>query len=136
MIRARRANMKRRNIVLLVIVGIFMFFIVALAGIRAFIYFWKDIRDVTTDIGKYEEYLGEDGDYKENFGRYNDIFPNAIPASAEIEEFCYYYYNLWDPCYLGYLVYTCGEEEYQKEYERLKNIDSSKLESKKFSIKE
>ena len=42
-----------------------------------------------------------------------------------MEDFCYYYYNPENPCYLGYLVYACENEEYQKEYDRLKNIDSS-----------
>lgn len=85
----------------------------------------KDSKNLTTDIKKYEEYIGENGKYKEVNQVYNDIFPDTIPDTARIEDFCYYYYNPWDPCYLGYLVYTCDEKEYQMEYERLKKIQSS-----------
>lgn len=121
---------KKKNITLIVVAGIMGFtlfaILVFLGGIRYFSHIWnKDSRDITTDIGEYEEYLGENGKYKEHFFLYNDIFPDAIPASAEVEDFCYYYDNPESPCYLGYLVYACEGGDYQKEYNRLKNIDSS-----------
>lgn len=84
-----------------------------------------DSREMVANINKYEKYLGSSGKYKENYGTYNDIFPDKIPASAEIEDFCYYYYNPWDACYLGYLVYTCEKEDFNAEYKRLLNISSS-----------
>lgn len=103
------------------VIGVFFLLILGFIG------FWMyDSRDRTEDIGKYQEYIGKDGKYKENFDLYNDIFPDSIDENlCEIEDFCYYYYNPWDPCYLGYLVYTCDEEFFEKEYQRLKELDSS-----------
>ncbi len=89
------------------------------------VYCKLDSRELVTDISKYEKYLGENGKYKKNYGTYNDIFPDKIPANAEVDDFCYYYYNPWDASYLGYLVYTCGQEEFEKEYERLVKLPSS-----------
>ncbi|MEY8425729.1 hypothetical protein AALB52_24205 [Lachnospiraceae bacterium 38-14] len=103
------------------VIGVFFLLILGFIG------FWMyDSRDRTEDIGKYQEYIGKDGKYKENFDLYNDIFPDSIDKNVcEVEDFCYYYYNPWDPCYLGYLVYTCDEEFFEKEYQRLKELDSS-----------
>lgn len=78
-----------------------------------------------TDIGQYEKYLGPEGKYKEHFNTYNDIFPDAIPENAEVKDFIYYYYNPWDACYMGYLVYSCDADTYTAEYERLKALASS-----------
>ena len=103
------------------VIGVFFLLILGFIG------FWMyDSRVRTEDIGKYQEYIGKDGKYKENFDLYNDIFPDSIDKNVcEVEDFCYYYYNPWDPCYLGYLVYTCDEEFFEKEYQRLKELDSS-----------
>lgn len=87
--------------------------------------FLRDVKDSTKDITKYEKYLGALGKFKEHSNRYNDIFPDEIPKSAKVEQFCYDYYNLWDSNYLGYLAYTCDDKDYQKEYHRLTMIDSS-----------
>lgn len=76
-------------------------------------------KDKTTDISNYSEYLGSEGKHP------NDIFPNSIPDSAEIEKFTYYYYNPFDPNYVAYLVYSCNDEDYMKEIERLSKLDSS-----------
>lgn len=80
--------------------------------------FWKD-EYKTTNISNYNEYLGQDGKHS------NDIFPHNIPDSAEIEDFCYYYYNPFDPNYVSYLVYSCNDEDYSKEMERLSKLNSS-----------
>lgn len=79
---------------------------------------WKD-EYKTTNISNYNEYLGQDGKHS------NDIFPHNIPDSAEIEDFCYYYYNPFDPNYVSYLVYSCNDEDYSKEMERLSKLNSS-----------
>jgi len=76
-------------------------------------------KDKTTDISNYSEYLGSEGKHP------NDIFPNSIPDSAEIEDFSYYYYNPFDPNYVAYLVYSCNDEDYKKEIERLSKLNSS-----------
>ncbi len=89
------------------------------------LYIIADTREKVTDIAKYEKYLGEHGKYKENYGTYNDIFPDRIPAEAQVEDFCYYYYDPWDACYLGYLVYSCDKESFEAECERLYNVQSS-----------
>lgn len=85
----------------------------------------RDVYEVITNVSRYEKYLGADGKYKENYGTYNDIFPDEIPESAVIEDFCYCYYNPWDACYLGYLVYACERQEFEQEYRRLKELPSS-----------
>lgn len=43
-----------------------------------------------------------------------------------MKNFCYYYYNPFDPNYVSYLVYSCNDEDYMKEIERLSNLPSSK----------
>lgn len=83
--------------------------------VLGFICLWKyENVDKIEDIDKYEQYLGKDGKYKNNYGFYNNIFPDTIDGSScEVEDFCYYYYNPWDACYLGYLVYTCDEDFFE-----------------------
>lgn len=76
-------------------------------------------KDKSTKISSYSKYLGQDGKHK------NDIFPHSIPPSAKIEDFCYYYYNSLDPNYVSYLVYSCNDEDYMKETERLSKFHSS-----------
>lgn len=76
------------------------------------------------EVGQYEALLGADGIYKENYLGYNDIFPDEIPASAMVEDFYYKCYDKWDVSYMGYLVYTCDEADYEAEYARLADIDS------------
>lgn len=121
---------RKKKITLIVVAGtmgaVLFAALVLLGGICAYHHLWQeDFGDRTTDIGDYEEYLGEDGKYKEHLFLYNDIFPDRIPASAKVEEFYYSYDNPENPCYLGCLVYACEEEDYQREYDRLKKIDSS-----------
>jgi len=76
-------------------------------------------KDKTTNISDYSKYLGQDGKHN------NDIFPYSIPNSAEIEGFCYYYDDSFDPNYVSYLVYSCNDEDYMKETERLSKLHSS-----------
>ena len=100
-------------------------------------------RDKTNNIHDYNKYFGENSIYREEYNRCfgydlgnnsenstkilpTDIFPKSIPNSAKIEDFCYYYYNPFDPNYTVYLVYTCSDEDFIKETERLSKIDSSK----------
>lgn len=92
---------------------------------------------VVTDIEDYEAYFGSQGIHRskdteawkktrESYLVANDIFPEKLPQSAEVEDFYYEYYNPWDPCYLGYLVYRCDEEDYDAETERLRQIPMPK----------
>lgn len=77
-------------------------------------------RDKTTNITNYSKYFGENGKHR------NDIFPNVIPSSAKVEDFYYYYFNPFDPNYVSYLVYSCNDEDFNKETERLSTLTSSK----------
>ena len=74
----------------------------------------------TSNISNYDKYFGIKGKHN------NDIFPKNIPPSANVEDFYYYYYNPFDPNYVSYLVYTCDDEDFKKETERLRNLKSSK----------
>lgn len=80
---------------------------------------WSE-KDKTTNISDYNKYFGQNGEHK------NEIFPNTIPNSAKIEDFYYYYYNPFDKNYVSYLVYSCNDEDYAKEIDRLSNVSSSK----------
>jgi DNA-binding transcriptional MerR regulator len=90
-----------------------------------FIKSWTKV-DVVSDIEQYQSILGTSGEYKSNYIGVNNIFPNEIPLSADIEKFCYIYYDTFDANYLGYLVYTCSDEDYKIEYNRLKSLNKTK----------
>ncbi|WP_315118425.1 hypothetical protein [uncultured Clostridium sp.] len=77
-------------------------------------------RDKTTDIRNYNKYFGNESTHS------NDTFPKSIPDSAKVEDFCYYYYNSFDPHFVSYLVYTCNDEDFIEETERLSKLYSSK----------
>lgn len=97
-------------------------------GIGGIIMLWmKDNWEIVRDSSQYEYVLGENGKYKEHFNRYNDIFPDQLPGSAVVNEFEYNYYNPWDPCYTGILVYSCSENDYEKEYKRLTSLKSTEM---------
>lgn len=89
-----------------------------------FINAWVE-KEKTTDVNRYEEYLGSQGTHSGSILIKSDIFPDTIPESADVEEFLYYYYNPWDPCFFTYLVYTCDDEDYRTEIKRLQSINSS-----------
>lgn len=114
---------KRTSIIVTVIIIVIL--VVLLAAYGVFCLWIKDSKDLTQDITEYEEYLGANGKYKETFSIYNDIFPDSIPVSAEVEDFYFLYFNPWDANYMGYLVYTCDDKKFDEEYGRLKNISSS-----------
>lgn len=116
---------KRKKLIKNVLLYAFIIIGLFVAGFVAYtILSWGE-KDKTTDIKDYNKYLGETGIHSESFLIESDIFPKTIPDSAKVEEFLYYYYNPWDPCYASYLVYTCNDEEYKKEIERLHSINSS-----------
>ncbi len=113
---------------------ILSFFIVIIIALPlTFCAMWVE-RDKTTNIGDYNEYFGGNGKYRQNYVRWLgrngtnniDIFPESTPDSAKVEDFCYYYYNPFDPNIVSYLVYTCSDEDFMEETERLSNLNSSK----------
>ncbi len=91
-------------------------------------------RDKTTNIGNYNEHFGDNGKYRQNYVRWFghngtnniDIFPESTPDSAKVEDFCYYYYNPFDPNVVLYLVYTCSYEDFMEETGRLSKLNSDK----------
>ena len=118
-------------------------FIVAAAvvvGVAAAVFFLISHfaeKNVVTDIREYEKYFGPQGIHqskntdawektRESYLVLNYIFPEKLPESADVEAFYYEYYNPWDPCYLCYMVYSCDEEDYKAETERLRQISMPK----------
>lgn len=110
-----------------IVIGVLIFII---AAVLAFgFYLFRDlspINEEVTDIANYSEFMGSNGKHSKKYLIYNDIFPDRIPNSAEVEDFYYCYYNPWDPNFVAYLVYTCGQDEYKAEVERLSKLNSTK----------
>ena len=80
---------------------------------------------VYTSISDYEHIYGVEGKYKDEMIGYNNIFPDSIPESADVKDFYFEHSTSWDDSYLGLLVYSCDTEDFEREYQRLKEIDSS-----------
>lgn len=114
-----KKHMKHVFITAFIIIGLLI------VGLVAFIVMNLSEKDKTIDINKYEKYLGANGNHSGTTLIESNIFPKSIPESAMVEDFIYYYYNPWDPCFFAYLVYTCNDEDYKNEMERLQSIDSS-----------
>ncbi len=119
--------MKLPNKKVIIIVMIATLLAIAAVGLKdvAVKLFKGSISEHVIEIDKYESVLGENGKYKEHFYRYNDIFPDKIEEDWKVEEFCYSYFNLADPCYMGYLVLELDENAFVQESTRLKNLQSS-----------
>lgn len=114
---------KRSLIAIGVLVALIV--VIVISGVALLISGWVE-KDKVTNITHYSEYLGRNGKHSEKYLIRNDIFPDRIPKSAKMEDFYYYYYNPWDPNYVAYLVYTCSEDEYKAEIERLSKLNSTK----------
>ncbi|MDP4179581.1 MAG: hypothetical protein Q8942_00635 [Bacillota bacterium] len=82
-------------------------------------------KEETANVSDYSLYFGLGGKHDKAYLIKNDIFPEAIPSTANVEKFQYCYYNSFDPNYVCYLVYTCDDDEYKAERERLSKIRSS-----------
>ncbi len=113
-------------ILAIVVVLLVLLITVSVASLKkAFSILMNKEQTVYTSISDYEKLYGEGGRYKEKYIGYNDIYPDNIPDSAEVETFYHAHVSLWDDSYLGYLVYNCDEKDYDMEYERLSEIESS-----------
>lgn len=82
-------------------------------------------KEETTKVAEYSSYFGPGGKHENDSLIKYDVFPKTLPTTANVENFHYLYYNLLDPNYLCYLVYTCDEDEYKSEKKRLSEIQSS-----------
>lgn len=122
---------KKKTVTAVFIIGALVVMGVAAAAVILISLFTE--KNVVTDVGEYEKYFGPQGihrsnsteaweETRESYLVLNDIFPEKLPDSAEVEDFYYEYFNPWDPCYLCYLVYSCDEEDYKAETDRLKQI--------------
>ncbi len=114
--------MKRKYIVPVIVILI----LAVLGGcITYLVDIWVE-KDQTSDIHRYEEYLGKDGLHRQKYLIANQIFPETIPTSAKVETFIYQYDNPWDPNYVVYLVYTCDKNDYAQEVQRLSALEKTK----------
>ena len=89
----------------------------------------KDAKvEVNTDIGKYQDYIGENAqeEYQNKWGMDESIFPEKITAEMDVKDYKMVYYNPWDAQYLSYLVVDYDEETFEKETERLREYPSTK----------
>lgn len=110
----------------LAVIGIIAIIYTALISVLVGIFVFSDADSTaTTDIAEYELYLGEEGKYKQNYLAYNDIFPDFIPDSAEVEIFNNICEDGIDKHYLSYLVHTCSDDDFTAERERLAGLDST-----------
>ena len=84
--------------------------------------------EVNKDIGKYQDYIGENEqeEYQNKWGMDESIFPEKITAKMDVKDYKMVYYNPWDAQYLSYLVVDYDEETFEKETERLREYPSTK----------
>ena len=79
--------------------------------------------DVSTDINEYNKYIhcGKNNEYAIGDTEMFDVFPQTIPANADVTEYQLTYYNPWDGQYIVYMTldYKTG---YDEEIARLERI--------------
>lgn len=123
---------KRTKVVLRIVLIVILLIGIMVTSVVYIFTHWVE-RNIVTDIEDYETYFSAQGIHRtrdpsklkktsESYLVIDNIFPGKLPESAEVEDFHYEYYNSWDPCYLSYLVYSCDENDYKAETERLKQI--------------
>lgn len=86
----------------------------------------KPKSEVFDDVTKYDELMDKNGNYRNKFLNGGDIFPEKIFESAVVENFRMEYKQPYDEKYnyMVYLVYTCDDNEFEAERERLSKIES------------
>lgn len=123
---------KRKKVMLRIVLIVILLVGIIVTPVVYIITHWVE-KNIVTDIEDYEAYFGAQGIHRtkntsklkktsESYLVIDNIFPQKLPESAEVEDFYYEYYNPWDPCYLSYLVYSCDENDYKAEAERLQQI--------------
>ena len=123
---------KRAKVMMRIVLIVILLVGIIVTSVVYTITHWVE-KNVVTDIEDYETYFGAQGIHRtsntsrpkktsESYLVMDNIFPEKLPESAEVEDFYYEYYNSWDPCYLSYLMYSCDENDYEAETERLKQI--------------
>ena len=111
-------------IVGIVLLAFILYWVITGASILGIMYLIsKDAKvEVNTDIGKYQDYIGENAqeEYQNKWGMDESIFPEKITAKMDVKDYKMVYYNPWDAQYLSYLVVKYEETAYEKEIARLK----------------
>lgn len=128
----KKMNIKKKVflIVGIVLLALILSWVIMGASILGMMYLIsKDAKvEVNTDIGKYQDYIGENAqeEYQNKWGMDESIFPEKITAKMDVKDYQMVYYNPWDAQYLSYLVVDYDEESFEKETERLREYPSTK----------
>ena len=113
---------KITTIVLLALVTHYVLMMVFVIGFFAASFYGAKI-EVSTDTGEYNKYIhgGKNNEYSMGDGEMFDVFPQTIPANADVTDYQLTYYNPWDGQYVVYMTldYKSG---YDDEIARLSNI--------------
>lgn len=84
--------------------------------------------EVHTDISEYSKYMfGSEAEenYQSKWGMDESIFPAEITPNMNVLDYKMVYYDPWDAQYLGYLVVSYDDADYEKEVERLTQYAST-----------
>lgn len=117
-------------IVGIVLVAFVLYWVITGTSILGIMYLIsKDAKvEVNTDIGKYQDYIGENAqeEYQNKGDMDESIFPEEITAKMDVKDYKMVYYNPWDAQYLSYLVVEYDYADFVKETERLREYPSTK----------
>ena len=115
------------KIVLIVIGSIMLYTLIPLLLVLVLCLGFNDKYEITTDINKYEDVIGNKSKnkYKDKWGMDEKIFPKSI-KELDVEDFKMVYYDPLDKQYLSYLVVDYQKEEYDNEVKRLEKIGKEK----------
>ena len=113
---------KVTTIVLLALVTHYVLMMIFVIGFFAASFYGAKV-EVSTDPGEYNKYIhsGKNNEYAIGDVDMFDVFPQSIPANADVTDYQMTYYNPWDGQYIVYLTldYRSG---YDDEIARLSNI--------------
>jgi transcriptional regulator with XRE-family HTH domain len=113
---------KITTIVLLAVVTHYLLMAALVIGFFAASFYGAKV-EVSTDPGEYNKYIhgGKNNEYAMGDGEMFDVFPQTIPANADITDYQLTYYNPWDGQYVVYMTldYKSG---YEDEAARLSGI--------------
>ena len=118
----KQTSKKRIAIIMGIVAAVLIIPVILLIGLLSALFMPE--KEKITQTEQYEMYLGADGKYKENYVGYNDIFPDTLEKSVQVEDFVYYYYNPFDANYFGYLVCEYSQETFDEEVSRLNSLES------------
>ena len=113
---------KVTTIVLLALVTHYVLAMIFVIGFFAASFYGAKV-EVSTDPGEYNKYIhsGKNNEYAIGDVEMFDVFPQTIPANADVIDYQMTYYNPWDGQYIVYMTldYKSG---YDEEIARLSSI--------------